>query len=416
MSFRSFRWLSRKRRRPICIAASFQRYLRDVDKPYGDALEALHAARVAEDDFVSKAREIMVMQEREKPRDTFIMNRGKWDEPTEKVAAATPREIWAMPEEFPKNRLGLAQWYVDARNPLVSRVAVNRLWQQFFGKGLVATPEDFGIQGRLPSHPELLDWLAVRFRETGWDVKRFSRELVLSSTYRQSSQPLTKQSYEIDPGNRLLSRGPRVRLSAEMLRDHALQAADLLNPEMGGKPVKTYQPANLYNDSGVQAGYNQDHGNVLWKRSVYLYRKRTLPLPFLTTFDASTREFCRVKRESTATPLQALTLLNAVDFVEPCRVLADKQLAMPNRPIGDILADSFRRFTGRKASPEEHAILTQMHTEQLAYYTNAPDRAEALVAASGEFPINKQLPAASVAALTMVHRMMLSDDDSIMNK
>jgi hypothetical protein len=321
-----------------------------------------------------------------------------------------------MPAEFPRNRLGLAQWYVDKRNPLTARVAVNRYWQIFFGKGIVSTQEDFGLQGQLPTHPELLDWLAVDFMEHGWDIKRLCREIALSSTYRQNSQPDDKESFENDPQNTLLSRGPKVRLQAEMLRDLALRAADLLNPEMGGKPVKTYQPDNLYHDSGVQVDYDQDHGSVLWKRSVYLFRKRTLPLPFLTVFDASTREFCRVRRESTATPLQALALLNAPDFLEPCRVLAEKALERNPADLKQVINESFRRFTGRRPVEAELSILRKVYDEQLEYYNSRQHQAAELLEHSGETPVNKELPAPNVAALTMVHRMILSDDDSIMSK
>jgi hypothetical protein len=281
---------------PADDADGYQRYLRDQDSRYQQALGELYQARTAEDDFVSTAHELMVMEERPQPRETFVLMRGQFDQPGEKVTPDTPSSIWPVPAEFPKNRLGLAQWFIDERNPLVARVQVNRLWQMCFGKGLVSTPEDFGIQGRLPTHPELLDWLACDFREHGWDVKRLLRNIVLSSTYQQTSMPRDAQSLSADPDNSLLSRGPRMRLTAEMLRDLALQAADMITPEPGGEPVHTYLPDNLYPDSGIQEIYVQTHGPALWKRSIYLYRKRTLPLPFLTTFEASPREYCRVRR------------------------------------------------------------------------------------------------------------------------
>ena len=397
-------------------ASAFQRYLRDSDQEYQKALEVLHAARKAEDDFVSKAHELMVMSEMETPRETFVLNRGQFDQRGQKVSPATPASLWEMPEDFPKNRLGLAKWYTDPRNPLVARVAVNRIWQMFFGKGLVSTPEDFGIQGQLPSHPGLLDWLACDFRDHGWDVKRLCRNIVFSSTYRQNSLPANPKALELDPDNRLLSRGPRHRLSAEMLRDLALHAAKMITEEGGGEPVHSYLPENLYPDSGIQEFYKQDHGAGLWKRSLYLYRKRTLPLPFLTTFDASTREYCRVRREITATPLQALVLLNAPDFLEPCRVLAEKSLASDKSQINLIIRRAFRSFTGRLPSAVEQKVLETLHAEQLAFYEKHPEEAALLVSKSGETPPNPALPAPAVAALTMVNRLILSDDDTVMKK
>ena len=397
-------------------ASAYQRYLRDLDPEYQAAATALHATRQAEDDFVSDAQEMMVMEERESPRETFVLARGQFDQPTEKVTASAPTALWPVPADFPQNRLGLARWYVDARNPLTARVAVNRLWQMFFGRGLVSTPEDFGIQGSLPSHPELLDWLACDFRDHGWDVKRFCKAIALSSTYRQSSSARQKASLEKDPENLWMARGPKHRLSAEILRDLALQAAAMLNREPGGPPVHTYLPENLYPDSGIQEMYTQDHGDKLWKRSLYLYRKRTLPLPFLTTFDAPTREFCRVRRESTATPLQALALLNAPDFLEPCRVLAEKSLAAAPFHLSDALTQAYRAFTGRSPSAKALEILQTLHHEQLTFYQEHPEMAEELLKHTGESPAQPGLKAADVAALTMAHRAILSDLDTVMKE
>ncbi len=401
---------------PADDADGYQRYLRDQDATYQQALGQLHQARTAEDDFVSKAHELMVMEEREQPRETFVLLRGQFDQRGDKVTPSMPSSIWEAPAEFPKNRLGLAQWFIDERNPLVARVQVNRLWQMCFGKGLVSTPEDFGIQGRLPTHPELLDWLACDFREHGWDVKRLLRSIVLSSTYQQTSMPQDAKSLGLDPDNSLLSRGPRVRLTAEMMRDLALQAATMITQEPGGEPVHTYLPENLYPDSGIQETYQQDHGPALWKRSIYLYRKRTLPLPFLTTFDASTREYCRVRRETTATPLQALALMNAPDFLEPCRVMAQKALAGPARPVATLITQAYRAFAARAPNEGEMKILQRLHREQLAFYEAHPDEATTLLMKSGETPIDPNLPAPAVAALTMVHRAILSDDDTVMKK
>ena len=218
-----------------------------------------------------------------------------------------------------------------------------------------------------------------------------------------------------DPENALLAHGPRHRLTAEMMRDAALQAAEMITPQPGGEPVHVYLPENLYPDSGIQEDYHQDHGDKLWKRSIYLYRKRTLPLPFLTTFDASTREYCRVRRETTSTPLQALALLNAPDFLEPCRVLAQKVL-VAEMPLAKAVAQSYQRFTGRQPSAEELKVLLAMHAEQLEFYEEHPEAAQELISKSGETPADPKLKPAAVAALTMVHRIILNDDDTIMKK
>ncbi len=400
---------------PDTPEAELTRYLREHDATWETAYKALETARTAEDAYAAKLPEIMVMRERTTPRETFVSPRGQFDQKGEKVTPNTPTSLGVFPEEFPKNRLGLAKWYVDQRNPLTARVAVNRLWQMLFGKGLVSTQEDFGIQGSLPTHPALLDGLAAEFRDSGWDVKRLLRKLANTRSYRQTSIPISQKLLTEDPENILLGRGPRARLQAEVLRDHALASADLLNKEMGGRSVKPYQPDRLYEDGGVQLKYNPDKGEMIWKRSVYLFRKRTMPLPFLTNFDASTREYCRVRRESTSTPLQALNLLNAPDFVEPCRVLAEKLLTKTAGNVPVAMAEAFERFTSRKPTPTELGCLTEAYAEQLAYYTAKPAAAEALLrTGSGQSPAIPGLQAPQVAALTMVHRLLLNDNESVL--
>ncbi len=247
-----------------------------------------------------------------------LLDRGNYDALGEKVFPATPERIFPFPKNLPKNRYGLAQWLTLPDNPLTARVAVNRYWQLFFGTGLVKTTEDFGNQGELPSHPKLLDWLAVTFRQSGWNVKQLVRTIVTSATYRQSSHA-SKALYELDPQNRLLARGPAGRLSAEMMRDNALAASGLINRELGGLSIKPYQPDGLWRING--ATYVPDSGDKVYKRSLYVMIKRSVPNPTLGTFDATSRSFCTVRRQKTNTPLQALVTLNDPTFVEAARVL-----------------------------------------------------------------------------------------------
>src|SRR5262249_39488791 len=275
----------------------------------------------------------MVMEELPKPRDTFLLLRGQYDKPGEKVSPNVPAILPSMSKGEKHDRLALARWLVDGTNPLTGRVIVNRYWQMFFGTGLVKTAEDFGLQGESPSHPELLDWLAPEFTHgvsggrqppSAWSVKALPRLIVTSATYRQSSR-VTPELLKRDPNNRLLGRGPRLRLSAEMLRDQALFVSGLLAERVGGPSVKPYQPKGLWEElAGI--AYKQDHGEDLYRRSLYIFWKRTVAPPSMTTFDATAREACTVNRSRTNTPLQALTLMNDVTFVEASRVLAERVL------------------------------------------------------------------------------------------
>ncbi len=252
---------------------------------------------------------------------------------------------------WPRNRLGLARWLTDPKHPLTARVAVNRWWQSFFGRGIVPTPEDFGSQGQLPSHPELLDWLARTFIDSGWDVKHLVRLIVTSATYRQSSDA-PADLVARDPENVLLARGPRLRLSAEMLRDGALAASGLLVDTIGGPPVKPYQPAGLWEEkSGTP--YQRDVGPGSHRRSLYTFWKRTSPPPAMLTFDATTREVCAVKRQTTATPLQALVLLNDPQYVEAARGLARRAFHEGGSTLADRVVFLFRATTGRRPGPRE---------------------------------------------------------------
>lgn len=394
---------------------NLEHYLARQDPGYAAALAQLRDGRVKENDFVSRVRQIMVMRELAERRPTHVLKRGAYDAPGETVEAETPAQIFPMPQEFPRNRLGLAQWYVDERNPLVSRVCVNRFWLMFFGRGIVSTPEDFGSQGQLPSHPDLLDWLARDFMDSGWDVKQFCKMIVLSATYRQSSIPRDPKLYAEDPDNRLLARGPRYRLSAEQLRDNALFIGGLLVPKLGGPSVMPYQPAGLWEESGTGKTYQQSTGEGLYRRSMYSFWRRTSPPPSMVTFDATTREVCTARRERTATPLQALVLLNDPQFVESCRKLAERVLSDPNLSEEVRLRQVFRLTTSRQPSERELAILTKLLHEQREHFAARPEEAKAFLSV-GESPRNESLDAADLAALSVTVNLMLNFDECVMKR
>ncbi|MCF6287448.1 MAG: DUF1553 domain-containing protein, partial [Candidatus Hydrogenedentes bacterium] len=301
-------------------------HIKAVDSGYREQCAALTAARKAEADFVAATPSVMVMEETA-PRTTYILERGAYNKHGKTVEPGTPENILPMPAGAPRNRLGLAQWLCDPDNPLTARVAVNRLWQQCFGQGLVKTQEDFGTQGALPEHQQVLDMLAVNFVRNGWDVKALLREIVMSATYRQDSRA-TPALLARDLDNTLLARGPRSRLSAEQIRDNALASAGLLVAKVGGASVKPYQPEGLWEEASNHT-YTQDRGEGLYRRSLYTFIKRTVPPPSMLTFNATSREVCLVRRESTVTPLQALVLLNDPQYVEAARNLAATTLS-PN--------------------------------------------------------------------------------------
>ncbi|MBO0727497.1 MAG: DUF1553 domain-containing protein, partial [Blastocatellia bacterium] len=292
---------------------------------------------------------LMVMEETARPRPAFLLKRGAYDAPIEEVARGVPAALPPMPSKgYPNNRLGFAKWLVNAEHPLTSRVAVNRFWQMLFGEGLVKTSEDFGSRGELPSHPELLDYLAVTFRDGDWDVKATLKLIVMSATYRESSK-MSPQMQQRDPDNHLLARGPRFRLPAEMIRDQALFVSGLLVEKIGGPPVKPYQPDGLYKDlafSGL-TGYDRDKGEGLWRRSLYTYWKRTALSPAMRIFDASAREFCTVRDTRTNTPLQSLNLMNDVTYIEAARMLAQRMLIEGGATPQERLAWAFRLSASR---------------------------------------------------------------------
>jgi len=358
-----------------------------------------------------------VMNERRDSEATaHILYRGMYDQPREEVKAATPSALPAMDSSLPKDRLGLALWLVDDTNPLTARVAVNRFWQQLFGMGLVKTAEDFGSQGEAPSHPELLDWLAIELRESGWDVKRLMKLLVTSASYRQSAET-TPRKIEADPENRLLARGPRFRMDGEMVRDSALAAGGLLVDKLGGPSVKPYQPERVWVTVAMKGSntrfYKQDAGEDLYRRSLYTFWKRAAPPPAMTTFNAPTREFCTVRRERTNTPLQALLTMNAPEFFEAARGLATNAM----RAESDLEARldfMTTRLLSRGFSDAERVVARDAYRDYLRYYDSNPDEAAELLSV-GESEPYAALGQAELAALTMTANQLLNLDE-VLNK
>ena len=359
---------------------------------------------------------VMVMTEMKKPRDTFILGRGQYDNPGEKVNPGVPAFLPPLPPGAPANRLALAQWLVDAKNPLTARVALNRYWQDCFGVGIVKTAEDFGSQGEQPSHPQLLDWMATEFVGSGWDIKAMMRMIVTSSTYRQSSRE-TREMAERDPENRLLARGPRFRLPAEMVRDNALDVAGLLDRRIGGPSVYPYQPKGLWEEMAFGGGfsaqtYTPSTGEDLYRRSMYTTWKRTVPPPSLTTFDAPDREKCTARRTLTNTPLQALVLLNDPTYVEASRVLAEKTISQAGRDPQKRVDFAFRLATDREPLPQERAVLLTLAREELAEYRRDKTSAMKLIGV-GEAKRNPKLDPAELAAWTTVASTILNMDETI---
>ncbi len=380
-------------------------------EPYQTALAELKQLREKENHLINDVREIMTMQELPQPRPTFLLKRGAYDAPGDRVQPDTPSSILAFPADQPRDRLGLARWMIDRQNPLTSRVVVNRIWRMHFGRGIVPSQEDFGSQGKLPTHPELLDWLAGWFMESGWDVKALHRLIVTSATYRQSSQA-SRESAERDPDNTMLARGPKHRLLAEQIRDGALAASGLLNRTLGGPSVKPYQPAGLWEQSGTGKTYTQDKGDKLYRRSLYTFWRRTAPPPAMLTFDATSREVCSAKRETTATPLQALVLMNDPQFVETARVLAEKLLRESPNDESARIHRAFRSLTGRAPDEKESAVLRQLLAEQKSFYVKDAEAAKKILS-TGESKWDESLPLADCAATTMLVSAIMNFDEFV---
>ena len=369
--------------------------------------------RGLEDEVRKEIISTPVMVEMEPPRPTYVLARGQYDQPGPQVSAGVPAALGALERAGPRNRLGFARWLVAADNPLTARVAVNRYWQLVFGAGLVRTGNDFGLQGEPPSHPQLLDWLAVELVRSGWDVKGLLRLMVTSATYRQASR-FTPELLAGDPENRLLGRGGRYRLPAELIRDQALALGGLLVEHPGGPSVKPYQPPGLWEAvsyNGDQT-YQQDHGSALYRRSLYTFWKRQSPPPAMLTFDSPTREICTARRSRTNTPLQALVLLNDVTYVEAARGLAALMVREGGVDPAGRVRFGFRRATGRWPATDEAAALERLYRRQLAAYRDRPRSAEALVH-QGEAPVDPALDPCELAAWTITASVLLNLDETI---
>ncbi|MEM6916775.1 MAG: DUF1553 domain-containing protein, partial [Verrucomicrobiota bacterium] len=375
-------------------------------EPYRKQLAHLEKLRTEQNELVKTIPEIMVMEETPEPHPTFLLDRGHYENKAEPVSADTPHFLPPMPEGAPKNRLGLAQWTVSPENPLTARVTVNRYWQMLFGTGLVSTSEDFGSQGRLPTHPELLDWLARRFVERGWDLQDLLKTIVLSATYRQSSNISSGELVERDPENTLLYRYPAARLPAEAIRDNALAVSGLLVPNVGGPSVKPYDIEVSFKPS------KPDKGEGLYRRSLYTYWKQSAPAPLMTTLNASKRDVCRVRLEKTDSPLQGLVLLNSPQFVEAARVLATRLVEKHGDKDREIIEEAFRRLTSRTPDPEEWELLNQLLQEQGELFTSAPEAAAKLVAVGDSAPGDPER-ASRIAAVTALVSTLLNFDETI---
>jgi hypothetical protein len=366
---------------------------------------------------MNPVKEVMVMEEMETPRTTFAYKRGSYADPMYQVTTGTPEILGQFPEDLPQNRLGLAKWLFQEDNPLTARVTVNRYWQLLFGTGLVSTPQDFGVQGALPTHPELLDWLAVYFVESQWNVKQLLKLIVLSNTYKQSSK-VTEEEWNQDPQNVWLARGSSYRLSAEMIRDNALAASGLLVSQVGGSSVRPYQPEGLWIDKGNFSKkllrYKITPGDSLYRRSLYTFIKRTSPHPAMTAFDAPNRDVCMVKREKTNTPLQALVLMNDPQFVECARVLAAK-LQKETDGLENQIIYGFRSVTGRRPTKEEIEIFTDLYNTQLKRFQKDRKAVNEILSV-GQYPTDTKLKKPETAALAVLTSTMINHDEAYMKR
>ena len=379
----------------------------------GEAWRAAAALERERETLWASFPTVMVMEELAERRPTFRLERGAYDNPAEEVSPGVPAVLPPLPEGVEANRLSFARWLVDPDHPLTARVTVNRFWQTYFGTGLVKTAENFGTQGEYPSHPELLDWLATTFVDSGWDVKALQKAIVTSAAYRQSSR-VTAGEYEADPENRLVARGPRLRLPAQMIRDQALAVSGLLVEKLGGPSVKPYQPEGLWADM-VEGGYGdyvRSAGDDLYRRSLYTFWKRTLGPPTMITFDSSTRETCIVRTGRTNTPLQALNLMNDVTYVEAARRLAERMMTAGGETPAERVGFAYRLATARRPPAAAEAILVDGFRRHLDRYQ--ADRGAALdLVRQGEAPRDETLDVAELAAYTMVANLILNFDGTI---
>jgi len=390
----------------------------EIPKPYIEIDSALISEEypfIHKPDSIKELK-VMIMEESPGIRETHILNRGAYDALGEIVDFGTPEAILVFDQSLPKNRLGLAKWFLDEKNPLTARVTVNRYWQLIFGKGIVSTPADFGNQGAIPSHPELLDWLAVTFREDGWDIKSLIKKMVMSSTYQQSSV-ITKEGLALDPQNDLLARGVRYKLTAEMIRDNALAVSGLLIKKTGGPSVKPYQPKGLWKEKtggggGSLASYKQAKGENLYRRSLYTFWKRTAPPPSMMTFDTASRDFCEVKRQKTSTPLQALVLLNDPQYIESARVLATNILKKELGSKEEISELLFRTITSRLPDKEELQSM-MIYLDEYEEGLNDPDKNPEDLLVIGDTPLDETVDKTELYKYTTLACVLLNLEETI---
>lgn len=357
--------------------------------------------------------ELMIMGDMKSPRPTYVLNRGVYDDIGEEVFPNTPEVILEFDEELPKNRLGLSQWLFDSRNPLTARVFVNRIWQMHFGKGLTPSSDDLGNQGRLPTHPQLLDWLSNYFMDNDWDIKKLHKKILSSATFQQESKR-REDLVNIDPENFFLARGPAYRMSAEMVRDNALKVSGLLVPKIGGKSVYPYQPDGLWDlsDKSWRYRYQHDKGENLYRRSLYTFWKRSAPPPSMLIFDTPNRDLCSVKRTLTSSPLQALLLLNDPQFVEAARVMAENSILSKDIGMDKKLSTLFRKITGRTVKEGELEILLRFYNEEKEKFSKNPSKAVAYLK-TGEQPMNRKTGIINTAALATVISGMMNTAEAI---
>jgi hypothetical protein len=395
--------------------AALEKFFREnTDNPVKRADSAVAAAKKAHDAYQKSLPTTMVMKEMPRPRAAFVLKRGEYDKRGEQVAAGLPAILPPMPDGAPMNRLGLARWLVDPSHPLTARVWVNRAWERFFGTGLVKTSGNLGSQGEWPSHPQLLDWMATEFVRLDWDMKAMQKQIVMSATYRQASG-VSPELLERDPENRLLARGPRFRLPAEVIRDQALAISGLLVERLGGPTVRPYMPPGVWNETsryGDLRNYKHDQGAGLYRRTMYTIWKRTAAPPTLLLFDAPNREVCTVRRARTNTPLQALALLNEVTYVEAARKLAERMIREGGDRAETRLAHGFRLATARFPESEELKVLADGLATDLARYRADPAAAKKLLA-EGESQVAPGLDAAELAAYTLAANVILNLDEVI---
>ena len=419
-NFSRLRWIVSK---PVESRTSAES--EEVFPPWLATLDSVHIELVANRDKLKAEADAIklrgtvahVMNERESPAEAYLLFRGEYDQRRDKVMPETPKVFPPMPADLPRNRIGFAKWLVRPEHPLTARVTVNRYWQELFGTGLVLTSGDFGIAGEMPSHPELLDWLAVEFRDGGWDVKKFFRLLVTSATYRQSALH-SPEKLSRDPENRLLAHGPRFRMDAEMMRDTALAASGLLTPKIGGPSVKPYQPDGVWEAVAMPESdtksYKRDTGENLYRRSMYTFWKRAAPPASMDILNAPNRETCTVRRERTSTPIQALVTLNDPQFVEAARNLAERTLKQGGDKDAARIDFMAERLIARPLNAAEKRIVTGGLKDLLAHYKSSPKDAEALVAV-GESKADATLDKPTLAAYTMVANQLLNLDE-VLNK